>query len=330
MIATPYNSQSSAGSSSKSEKPRQKKSYSPKGGQLKPQRKGPERSAADLALIHEAKQVQASKRFSQNFLIDARTIDAIARCLELSASDTVLEIGPGLGFLTESLLQQAGNVTAVELDKRLVEYLATKFRDADHLNLVSQDFMDYSLSSLGESKFKVVGNLPYNLTSPILLKLVGELDDETPLPLGQVEQITVMVQKEVADRMAAQPGGKTYGPLAIALQYRYEVEPEFIVPAKSFLPAPKVTSAVVSLFPRKKPLVALESPSHFRKLVRAAFGQRRKMLHNTLAHGLGLPMEAVLRAFEQTSLDSQLRAEKLSIQQLAHLSNALVKVKHSG
>ena len=305
---------------------RPKKNYKPKGGSVTAKRGSnlPQRSEADWALINEAKKVQASKRFSQNFLIDAGVISAISRCLELKATDTVLEIGPGLGFLTQALVQEAGQVTAVELDKRLVEYLDTKFTGQDKLTLISQDFMTYALSDVKVDKFKVVGNLPYNLTSPILLKLVGELDDETPLPLGQIEQITVMVQKEVAERMTAQPGGKTYGPLSIALQYRYEVEPEFIVPSKSFMPAPKVTSAVVSLFPRKKPLVELSSPKHFRKLVRSAFSQRRKMLHNTLTHGLGLSMETVQQAFHQVGLDSKLRAEKLTMQQLAALSNALV------
>jgi 16S rRNA (adenine1518-N6/adenine1519-N6)-dimethyltransferase len=310
------------------------KSYVPKNGVAPARKPGAGkatvlRSDADFALLKEARRVRASKRFSQNFLVDDQVLSAITRCLELKPGETVLEIGPGLGFLTEKLLEKEVNLHAVELDKRLVEYLGHRFfmneNAKKNLTVHSADFMAFPLESLPVQTFKVVGNLPYNLTSPILFKLVGELDEVAPTQ--HLQQITVMVQKEVADRMTSQPGGKTWGPLAIALQVRYQVEPEFLVLSRSFEPAPKVTSAVVSLFPRPKPLVALHSPGGFRKLVRAAFSQRRKMLHNALCHGLGLPQATIDAAFEAVGLASTLRAEQLSIEQFAALSNTLFALK---
>jgi 16S rRNA (adenine1518-N6/adenine1519-N6)-dimethyltransferase len=270
-----------------------------------------------------AKAFQASRRFSQNFLIDAGVLDGIVRCMNLTKADTVLEIGPGLGFLTERLIPVAGKVLAVELDKRLADGLHRAFSKEEHFELTQGDFLRYDLNQMGTQPFKVVGNLPYNITSDILFKLVGEVHQATPLPLGQIQQMTVMVQKEVAERMSAKPGSKVYGPLSIALQYRYQVEPEFDVLPAAFEPRPGVTSTVISLLPRNEPMVALEDASLFRRLVRAGFQQRRKTLKNSLAHGSGVSEEILEAAMASINLSLQERPEQVPISQWGALANAV-------
>jgi 16S rRNA (adenine1518-N6/adenine1519-N6)-dimethyltransferase len=328
-------------------------------------------------LFKEAKRMIARKRFGQNFLISQSVIDGIVRCLELDPStDNLLEIGPGLGFLTQSLRPHVKHLTCVELDKRMVGYLAVKFNlsnpsmvltdnlteddtvlideldDAvtetdtaedetnttkalqqnarlmepfhtENFSLIQQDILAYPLDAIPYERFKVVGNLPYNITSGVLFKFAGELE-ETIVPMRQrVQQLTFMVQKEVGERMVAPAGGKAYSPLSIALQYWFEVQQEFLVPPEAFHPRPKVTSVVVSLMPRKEPLCQVDDLALMKRLVRASFQQRRKTLKNSLLHDTGIQAEALEQALAETGISAQARPETLSIQQFGALANAL-------
>lgn len=323
-------------------------------------------------LFKEAKRMIARKRFGQNFLISQSVIDGIVRCLELDpAIDNLLEIGPGLGFLTQSLRPHVKHLTCVELDKRMVGYLAVKFQlsnpsvpvvddladdeqdnseeqfetslsaeeastksiqqnarlmepfHTENFSLIQQDILAYPLDAIPYERFKVVGNLPYNITSGVLFKFAGELE-ETIVPMRQrVQQLTFMVQKEVGERMVASAGSKAYSPLSIALQYWFEVQQEFLVPPEAFHPRPKVTSVVVSLIPRKEPLCQVADLALMKRLVRASFQQRRKTLKNSLLHDTGIQPEALEHALLQTGISAQARPETLTIQQFGALADAL-------
>lgn len=329
-------------------------------------------SVSQNPLLNEAKKMLARKRFGQNFLISQSVIDGIVRCLDLNpATDNVLEIGPGLGFLTQSLRPNVKHLTCVELDKRMVDYLARKFQllpsktsegideldvefDADEtdtmaadeleetpayikggnllepihvegFSLIQQDILAYPLEAIPYDKFKVVGNIPYNITSGVLFKFAGELE-ETIVPMRQkVQQLTFMVQREVGERMVAPAGGKAYSPLSIALQYWFEVQQEFLVPPEAFQPRPKVTSVVVSLIPRAEPLCQVDDLTFMKKLVRASFQQRRKTLKNSLLHDTGIQPQALEQALQETGISPMARPETLTIQQFGALSNALTR-----
>jgi 16S rRNA (adenine1518-N6/adenine1519-N6)-dimethyltransferase len=298
-------------------------------------------SVADQALRQRAKRALASRRFSQNYLVKQSVLDGIVRCLELNAAtDRVLEIGPGLGFLTECLWKTGTPVMAVEIDNRLVEGLRRNYEtfsaltsattspdrlpESSGFQLIHRDFLKTTTTDFPWLPTKVVGNLPYNITSPILFKLLGEVDGDPLFPTGTLQQVTVMVQREVADRMAAKVGTKAYNPLSLALQSRFEVEPEFYVPPEAFYPAPKVTSSVVSLFPKAKPAVAPEQASLFLKVVRAAFQQRRKTLWNALRHSLApMPAEVIEAALNKAGLNPQHRAEQVPLEGFVALTEAL-------
>ncbi|MCS6266982.1 MAG: 16S rRNA (adenine(1518)-N(6)/adenine(1519)-N(6))-dimethyltransferase [Vampirovibrio sp.] len=323
-------------------------------------------SVSQNPLLNEAKKMLARKRFGQNFLISQSVIDGIVRCLDLDpATDNVLEIGPGLGFLTQSIRPQVKHLTCVELDKRMVDYLARKFQllapktsegieelEAEDLDtietdepeeeapyvkggnlldpihvegfsLIQQDILAYPLDSIPYEKFKVVGNIPYNITSGVLFKFAGELE-ETIVPMRQkVQQLTFMVQREVGERMVAPAGGKAYSPLSIALQYWFEVQQEFLVPPEAFQPRPKVTSVVISLIPRAEPLCQVDDLAFMKKLVRASFQQRRKTLKNSLLHDTGIQAAALEKALLETGISGMARPETLTIEQFGALSNAL-------
>jgi 16S rRNA (adenine1518-N6/adenine1519-N6)-dimethyltransferase len=284
-------------------------------------------SPADMVLKEQARQALAKKRFGQNFLTSSTTLNAIVRALELQPTDQVLEIGPGLGFLTELLLEKLDRLTAVELERDMVAHLKTRFADEPGLTVVAQDFLAFPLASLPtDRRVKIVGNIPYNITSKVLLKLTGALTDHEPPEeteaRGRIDQVTLMVQKEVAQRIAAKPSTKAYSPLSIAVQQGYEPWIEFDVPPSAFHPRPGVMSAVVTLVPRTNALVVLADPVFFTRMVRTLFQQRRKTIKNTLPNAANVTVEVALQALAMAGIDSQLRPEALDIPTLGALANA--------
>ena len=278
-------------------------------------------------LLIEAKRMIARKRFGQNFLVHQGTIDGIVRCLDLSPTDNVLEIGPGLGFLTRSLLPQVEHLTAVELDYRMVDYLGDYFRRTTEwakMNLVSQDIMSVDVPALMPSeRFKVVGNLPYNITSGVLFKFAGEMTQTDMSLRKRVQQLTFMVQKEVGERITAKEGSKDYGPLTIALQYWFDCQLEFLVPPTVFEPQPKVMSVVISLYPRQEGLCPVSDLTLMQRVVRTTFQQRRKMLRNTLLNDHLVKAEELEGVLEASGVDPQARPETLSIEAFAKLTDAI-------
>lgn len=265
------------------------------------------------------------KRLGQNFLIDATVPIAIADAAELSASDQVLEIGPGQGVLTRELVKQAGKVVAVELDTRLEKDLKALQEEASNLRIVWGDFLQTSFTELGmeEAQAKVVANIPYYITTPILLKLLHGEDFER-LPFDQVpprpQRILLMVQEEVAARLMAKPGCKDYGSLTILAQYAAEITSVIKVPRTSFRPKPEVDSRVLMLIPREKPPVDVADPKRYFQLVRGAFGQRRKTVLNAL-QAAGFERAMLEKALADVGIDPMRRGETLSLQDFANLAN---------
>ena len=257
--------------------------------------------------------LHASKRLGQNFLVDGAVVKDIVAAAEIVAGDRVLEIGPGIGTLTQGLLEAGAHVTAVELDKKLPAVLAETLASYDHLRVVPGDILKTDIRALMENQpFKVAANLPYYITTPILLALL-----EQHLP---ITHIVTMVQKEVAERMIAAPGSKIYGALSVAVQYHTEPRIVREVAPRSFIPAPEVASAVIACRKREKPPVEVEDERMFFRVVRAAFGQRRKTLANALL-GVGASKTAVRRALEEAGIDAQRRGETLRLAEFAHLAN---------
>ena len=257
--------------------------------------------------------LHASKRLGQNFLVDGAVVKDIVAAAEIVAGDRVLEIGPGIGTLTQGLLEAGAHVTAVELDKKLPAVLAETLASYDHLHVVPGDILKTDIRALMENQpFKVAANLPYYITTPILLALL-----EQHLP---ITHIVTMVQKEVAERMIAAPGSKIYGALSVAVQYHTEPRIVREVAPRSFIPAPEVASAVIACRKREKPPVEVEDERMFFRVVRAAFGQRRKTLANALL-GVGASKMAVRRALEEAGIDAQRRGETLRLAEFAHLAN---------
>ncbi|MEC0094144.1 16S rRNA (adenine(1518)-N(6)/adenine(1519)-N(6))-dimethyltransferase RsmA [Paenibacillus macquariensis] len=265
------------------------------------------------------------KSLGQNFLIDQNILNKIVEAAELDSTKGALEIGPGIGALTERLAQTAGKVTAVEIDRRLIPILEEVLEPYEHVQVEQADVLEVDLPALFESHFKdvskvsVVANLPYYVTTPILMKLL-----EGKLPL---EHIVVMIQKEVAQRMAASPGSKDYGSLSIAVQYYSEPKLICIVPNTVFIPQPNVDSAVIRLTVRDKPPVDAKDEAHFFDVVHSSFAQRRKTISNNLktryspAEGREL-IDALLL---QAGIEPSRRGETLSLQEFATLSNVLLE-----
>ena len=257
--------------------------------------------------------LRASKRLGQNFLIDSNVVKAIVAAAEISAGEEVLEIGPGIGTLTQGLLEAGAKVTAVELDKKLPAVLAETLAGYENFKLVQGDILKVDLAELMPAPFKVVANLPYYITTQILLALL-----EKKLP---ITKIVTMVQREVAERMTAAPGSKTYGAMSVAVQFRAEVRVAFYVPPEKFLPKPEVTSSVVVCDVRESP-VEVADEEFFIRVVRGAFGQRRKTLANSLA-GAGFQREKILQALAAAGISAERRAETLSIEEFAKLASVL-------
>ena len=253
--------------------------------------------------------LRAVKGLGQNFLIDADIVNEIVEAAEICAGDEVLEIGAGIGTLTQGLLEAGAKVTAVEVDKKLPAVLKETLAGYENFRLVEGDILKVNVAELMPQKFKVVANLPYYITTQILLTLL-----EKNLP---VTKIVTMVQREVAERMTAAPGSKIYGALSVAVQFRSEARIAFEVPPESFLPPPEVTSAVVVCDVRKPPF-EVRDEDFFIKVVRSAFAQRRKTLLNSLI-AAGFNREKILAS----GIDIKRRAETLSLEEFAQLANFL-------
>ena len=262
--------------------------------------------------------------FGQNFLTDPSVIEEIADAAYPDPDCTVLEIGPGIGTLTRALCERYRRVIALEIDRNLIPVLGETLAGFDNVTVVNADVMKTDLSALlapafAEGPVAVCANLPYYITSPILMKLL-----ESDLPFWGV---TVMVQKEFADRLCASPGGKEYGAITVSAAYRGSAEKILGVPADRFVPAPKVDSAVVRLrlYGKEKPVVPKEEPLFFR-VVRAAFGQRRKTLVNALSTGFPeLEKQQIASILEAMELPLDIRGERLSVEQFAALSDLLYR-----
>ena len=289
------------------------------------------------ARILQAFHLKADKNLGQNFLVEESVVNRIAKTAELTPEDTVLEIGPGIGTLTQALAMTGASVVSVELDKRLIPALQETVGAYKNVRIVQGDILKVNIPEIiaevkadqktagatgkvaeAESEmkqsdtFKVCANLPYYITTPIIMYLL-----EQKLPL---ERLVVMVQKEVAERMTAGPGGREYGAISVAMQYYTEPKIAFIVKAGSFLPAPKVDSAVLVCKRRSTPPVEVPDEKTFFKVVAAAFSVRRKMLNNSLKNMGGLNGEQVKAWLDRAGIDGRRRAETLSLEEFAMLA----------
>lgn len=272
-------------------------------------------------LIATARKVRANKKLGQNFFVDPDGLEKIVAALEIKPTDKVLEIGPGLGFLTLCLQKSGAEITAVELDRNLVERLTPQI--SKNVKLIHGDFLDFDISSLGPGPIKVAGNIPYQITSPILSRLFGEIGAPSACS-SQIESVVLTMQKEVALRLVAKPGGKDYSHLTVMKDFLFDAELLFTVPPQSFYPAPDVTSAVVKMTPKLKPPIDVRDIGMLRRVIKAGFKQRRKMLKNNLS-SLNLFDEAVSEAFKKANINPAARAEDLSLQQFAILTDALIE-----
>ncbi len=259
------------------------------------------------------------KRFGQNFLIDSHVIDKIIKAADIKKTDTVIEIGPGIGTMTQYLAESAGKVFAVEIDEKLLPILADTLSPYDNVTVINKDILKTDIESLAGPgvAVKIVANLPYYITTPIIM---GLFENHVP-----AESITVMVQKEVADRMAASPGTKDYGALSLAVQYYADTYLAANVPPNCFMPRPGVGSAVIRLTRHKEMKVRVSDEKKMFKLIRASFGERRKTLANGIKNSpeLSYSREEVEKALTDMGLDTRVRGETLSLLQFAELSERL-------
>ena len=267
-------------------------------------------------------QLDFQKKFGQKFLIDGRVLEKIMDAADITKEDFVLEIGPGIGTMTQYLAERAREVLAVEIDKNLIPILAETLSEYENVDILNADILKTDLNKIAEEKngghpIKVVANLPYYITTPIIMGLF-----ESHVP---VENVTVMVQKEVADRMQAGPGTKDYGALSLAVQYYAEPYIAANVPPNCFMPRPKVGSAVIRLTKHKTPPVQVKNEKLLFQLIRASFNQRRKTLQNGIKNfsGFNFSKEEVAEALEQMGVSPTIRGEALTLEQFAQLSNLL-------
>ena len=266
------------------------------------------------------------KKFGQNFLIDEHVLEKIISAAGIGPDDFVVEIGPGIGTMTQYLAHAARGVAAVEIDKALIPILQDTLSAYDNVTVINEDVLKVDLKELAENMnggrpVKVVANLPYYITTPIIMGLF-----ESHVP---VESITVMVQKEVAERMQAGPGTKDYGALSLAVQYYAEPYIVANVPPNCFMPRPNVGSAVIRLQVHENPDLKVQDESLMFRIIRASFNQRRKTLQNSISHDpqLGISKEVVARILEELGLSATIRGEALSLQQFAAFSDLALKYK---
>lgn len=266
------------------------------------------------------------KRFGQNFLIDAHVLEKIVSAAGITKDDCVLEIGPGIGTMTQYLAESAGQVIAVEIDTNLLPILADTLKDYSNVKVINQDILKVDINELVKEynngrPIKVVANLPYYITTPIIMGLF-----ESNVP---IDNITVMVQKEVADRMQVGPGTKDYGALSLAVQYYAEPYIVANVPPNCFMPRPKVGSAVIRLTRHEKPPVAVEDTKLMFRIIRASFNQRRKTLANGLKNSpeLSFTKEEIQNVIAACGFPEGIRGEALTLEAFAALANAFVKLR---
>jgi 16S rRNA (adenine1518-N6/adenine1519-N6)-dimethyltransferase len=261
--------------------------------------------------------IRPTKRWGQHFLVSARALESILAAAELTRNDTVLEVGAGLGTLTEALAARAGAVTAIEVDRRLIEVLRARLGGLPNVRIVEGDALHADLPPLfaGSSVRKVVANLPYNIAAPLLLRLLD--------PALSIARFVVTVQREVAERVVARAATPSYGRLSIAVQYRAVPRIVARIAPGGFLPAPDVDSAILALTPHARPPVEVEDEAAFFRVVAAGFGHRRKTLANALAQGLEVTSSAVEAACRAAGVDPRARAETLDLEAFAALTRAL-------
>lgn len=270
-------------------------------------------------------QFRMQKKYGQNFLIDGNILAKIVEAAQITKEDCVLEIGPGIGTMTQYLAEAAGRVVAVEIDRELIPILEETLSPYNNVTVMGADILKVDLAALvrenGGRPIKVVANLPYYITTPIIMALF-----ESRVPLAS---ITVMVQSEVADRMQTGPGSKDYGALSLAVQYYAKPEIVARVPASCFLPRPNVDSTVVRLTKYEKPLVEAADEAFLFAVIRASFNQRRKTLANGLANagGLGVSRVQVEAVLEEMGLSSMVRGETFTLEQFTELSNRLLQMR---
>ena len=264
------------------------------------------------------------KRFGQNFLIDAHVVEKIVSASGITKDDCVLEIGPGIGTMTQYLAESAGQVIAVEIDTNLLPILADTLKDYSNVKVINQDILKVDINELVKEynngrPIKVVANLPYYITTPIIMGLF-----ESNVP---IDNITVMVQKEVADRMQVGPGSKDYGALSLAVQYYASPYIVANVPPNCFIPRPNVGSAVIRLTRYQEPPVQVKDPKLMFKLIRASFNQRRKTLQNGLNNSpeISFSKEEITKAIESLGVSPSVRGEALSLEQFAQLASYFVQ-----
>ena len=262
------------------------------------------------------------KKFGQNFLIDTHVLDKIIRAANITKDDMVIEIGPGIGTMTQYLAEAAGKVIAVEIDKNLIPILEETLGDYDNVRVINEDVLKVDLKKIADEEnagrpVKVVANLPYYITTPIIM---GLFENEVPL-----ESITVMVQKEVADRMQTGPGSKDYGALSLAVQYYAKPYIVANVPPNCFMPRPSVGSAVIRLTRHEKPPVEVKNEKLMFEIIRASFNQRRKTLANGLNNSdkLQFSKEKITEVIEQLGKGASVRGEALTLEEFAKLTNLL-------
>ena len=272
--------------------------------------------------IMKTNSIFAKKMFGQNFLIDDNILQNIVDSANVSAQDIIIEIGPGLGNLTHYILETGAKVIAFEIDTDMIEILNDRFRNVSNLEIINKDILKVDMQEyLEDKKVKIIANLPYYITSPIIFKLLEYRKN--------IQSITIMIQKEVADRINAAPHSKDYGVLTISTNYIANVKKMFDVPNKSFIPAPNVTSAVIQITPNcdKEKALMIEDESAFKDLVKKAFSARRKKLSNSLLNGgiNNMSKQDIESMIEQVGLSLNCRAEEVSIEQYAKMSNIIAE-----
>jgi len=258
------------------------------------------------------------KRWGQHFLVDRNILNKVVHAAELEKGDVILEIGPGMGEMTLALARQVNKVIAVEIDRELVKILKKKTADFPNIIVIEGDILKISFEELyrqGHQQLKVVANLPYQISTPLLFGFIESRD--------LFSTLTLMLQREVAERMIASPGGKDYGPLSIFTQSVSDLSIQFYIKPSAFFPPPKVESAVIHMVWKERPLVRGEEEGWFKKVVKGCFGYRRKRLINALRHADLLLPEDLEKRIEKIGIDSQRRPETLTIQEFARLADAL-------
>lgn len=283
-------------------------------------------SPSTIAEIRERHNFQLSKSLGQNFITDRGVIEKIAEGAGITEGDLVIEIGPGIGVLTAEAAKYAAKVVAIEIDKKLIPILEETLSDYDNVEVINQDVLKTNLNEIIEEQrracsfsadVKIIGNLPYYITTPIIMSILENSVD--------AESITIMMQKEVADRIKASPGNKIYGAISVAVQYYCEVEQVASVPKEVFVPRPKVDSSVLKLSVRKKKPVELIDEKSLFACIKAGFGQRRKTLLNSLTGVYGTSKDDIRAILEKAEIDPARRAETLNIQEFATIANGVVK-----